>query len=498
MQNQHIGRLKQVSSSRRALATVVTTLIILVVSMGLAGVVTYYGINVSNVIFQQESLQISMLHVWCLESESDLLIGQYPVEAAFFITNTGSIDVVINKITIHGEAVPWNQVYSGNGFVSSDLEYIPVKDESTNNAEAFLLATDTVGTITMMANRSDIALPSSKSIVVYVMSPGSISVYDVGLTVGVALFTSQSLYYQETTVEGYVPEIPSRTTPNSTPIHNPITNTPNPTPTHNPITNSLANGIWVEAGDGVTPTILATLYSHGVRQVYMATGQWISGTINRVGYASNAELQTAISEVHSFPGMKIYAWVLGETYDVDLTSSDSRATHINAMVSFLGTFNFDGMDDDVETGLTIGGNWNNAVTYWNDAHTTIHALGKEYYITMVDAWLQGSQLSSSQMANIHVDRIQPMLYGNYLDKQLTFKTAMNFVLSYATSPVGLAIHTNGAYQTFATSMQWMDQQFNSGTPKTNFAGVDIFWYPEAYGGMTDAQWITWDSWSTKN
>jgi hypothetical protein len=67
-------------------------------------------------------------------------------------------------------------------------------DESHNNAEAILLTAHTVGTITMITATSDITLPSGKSMVVYIMSSSGISVNDMGLTVGVALFTSQSLY----------------------------------------------------------------------------------------------------------------------------------------------------------------------------------------------------------------------------------------------------------------------------------------------------------------
>jgi hypothetical protein len=197
--------LVQILSSRRALATVVTSLIILVASVSLSGVVTYFAIDTTSLLFQQQSLQISMLHVWCPRSPSSFPTGQYPVEAAFCIINTGGRDVVINKITIHGQAVPWTQVYSGVGYVQSDLAYVPGKDESPNNAEAILLTAHTVGTLTMMAVVSEITLSSGQSMVVYVMSPGGVSVSDLGLTVGVALFTSQSLYYSEANVEGYFP-----------------------------------------------------------------------------------------------------------------------------------------------------------------------------------------------------------------------------------------------------------------------------------------------------
>ena len=56
--------MKNILKNRLALSTVVTTLIILVVSVLLAGVVTYFAINVTSTRVQEESLQLSKLHVW--------------------------------------------------------------------------------------------------------------------------------------------------------------------------------------------------------------------------------------------------------------------------------------------------------------------------------------------------------------------------------------------------------------------------------------------------
>ena len=50
---------KRLLKNRYALATVITTLIILVVSILLAGVLTYFAINVVSTRVQQESVSIS-------------------------------------------------------------------------------------------------------------------------------------------------------------------------------------------------------------------------------------------------------------------------------------------------------------------------------------------------------------------------------------------------------------------------------------------------------
>ena len=49
---------------KKGLSTVVTTLIILVVSVLLATVVTYYAINMTTTRVQEENLRISKGHIW--------------------------------------------------------------------------------------------------------------------------------------------------------------------------------------------------------------------------------------------------------------------------------------------------------------------------------------------------------------------------------------------------------------------------------------------------
>ena len=39
--------------------------------------------------------------------------------------------------------------------------------------------------------------------VVYIVSPGSVGINDVGLTVGFTVFTAQAMYYKETNVQAY-------------------------------------------------------------------------------------------------------------------------------------------------------------------------------------------------------------------------------------------------------------------------------------------------------
>jgi len=192
-------RMKNILKNRLALSTVVTTLIILVVSVLLAGVVTYFAINVTSTRVQEESLSLEMLHVWCPQSAT-AITGQYPSEAAFVIINTGGRDVVINKITIRGQEAPWAQVYSAVGSVTSDLAYIPGATGAAATAAITTLSALVTGQTAAVAT-GDITLKSGDSMVVYVVGPDSITINDIGLTVGITVFTSQAMYYQEANVQ---------------------------------------------------------------------------------------------------------------------------------------------------------------------------------------------------------------------------------------------------------------------------------------------------------
>jgi hypothetical protein len=195
--------MKNILKNRLALSTVVTTLIILVVSVLLAGVVTYFAINVTSTRVQEESLSLEMLHVWCPQSAT-AITGQYPSEAAFVIINTGGRDVVINKITIRGQEAPWAQVYSAVGSVTSDLAYIPGATGAAATAAITTLSALVTGQTAAVAT-GDITLKSGDSMVVYVVGPDSITINDIGLTVGITVFTSQAMYYQEANVQAYSP-----------------------------------------------------------------------------------------------------------------------------------------------------------------------------------------------------------------------------------------------------------------------------------------------------
>jgi len=170
--------MKNILRNRLALSTVVTTLIILVVSVLLAGVVTYFAINVTSTRVQEESLSISNQHLWVGGTAG----GAY---GALTITNTGGRDVVLSKITVRGQASAWTHVYTNStALAASDITYTIAAAQT-----GFTAAT------------KEIILPAGATMGVIITSPDSITITDIGLTVAFTVFTSQAMYYKETNIQ---------------------------------------------------------------------------------------------------------------------------------------------------------------------------------------------------------------------------------------------------------------------------------------------------------
>jgi hypothetical protein len=187
--------MKNILKNRLALSTVVTTLIILVVSVLLAGVVTYFAINVTSTRVQEENLSLSKQHVW-VNMAGDAV-------AAIMITNTGGRDVVIGKIAVRGQAAEASDIFYAiadpdTDDLTSDLTWsgaVIAGGEKPNDDWTTTL--DDLG-------ESTLVLTSGKTMVIYLNSPDSINVNDIGLTVAITVFTSQAIHYKETNVEAFV------------------------------------------------------------------------------------------------------------------------------------------------------------------------------------------------------------------------------------------------------------------------------------------------------
>ena len=188
-------RMKNILKNRLALSTVITTLIILVVAVLLAGVVTYFAINVVSTRVQQESLSVSCLSVWVDSAGKS--------QAALLITNTGGRDVVISQIEIRGIAA----TIGHTGQVSFELNVAGTVPNALSPL-ATIAATNVFGTgdtttslALPAAGTTELVLTSGSTMAVYIADPTGVGVNDIGTTIGLTVFTSQAMYYQEANVQ---------------------------------------------------------------------------------------------------------------------------------------------------------------------------------------------------------------------------------------------------------------------------------------------------------
>jgi hypothetical protein len=176
--------MKSFLKGKKGLSTVVTTLIILVVSVLLATVVTYYAINMTTTRVQEEDLLISNAHIWANSTVQ---------QAGFVIENIGGRDALIDKIQIRGQDMNWTLPtspihYNRTSKVpTTDLAYVGTFGANFTTASAAL------------------SLKSGKCLIVYITSPGTISVEDVGTTCSITVFTASAEYEVTVNVQSASP-----------------------------------------------------------------------------------------------------------------------------------------------------------------------------------------------------------------------------------------------------------------------------------------------------
>ena len=177
--------------NKKALSTVVTTLIILVVSVLLATVVTFYAINVTSTRVQEEDLTMQKAHIW-YDADNSVAIG------AFVLVNTGGRDVVIDKITVRGQEVLWSNVYYN---VSTRTPTNDLTINTTALDSGVSLHSESGQYYNASKALSDITLKSSYTMVVYMVNPDSVDLNDVGTTVSITVYTMNAEYYKECNVQ---------------------------------------------------------------------------------------------------------------------------------------------------------------------------------------------------------------------------------------------------------------------------------------------------------
>ncbi|MGD2200726.1 MAG: type IV pilin [Candidatus Bathyarchaeota archaeon] len=172
---------------RKGLSEVVTTLILLVVAVLLAGVVAYYATNVTVTRTETEAVQYAKAHIW---------VNSSGAIAAFKLQNLGGKDILIDKFSVRGVESDWSDVFiyrvpSGTS-IDADLNvtsYSGLVDGVTIDGRVYNVSS------------ADIPLISGGELLVYIKDPDNIQVDDIGTTVSMSAFSNNAQYITEVNVE---------------------------------------------------------------------------------------------------------------------------------------------------------------------------------------------------------------------------------------------------------------------------------------------------------
>jgi flagellin-like protein len=156
--------------NKRGLSEVVSTLILLVVAVLLAGVVAYYATNVTMIRTETE---------------------------AFKLQNLGGKDILIDKFSVRGVTSPWTDIYvyrvpSGTA-IDGDMNV-------TTYAGLTGSGVDIDGN-TYNQSSADIPLISGGELLVYIVDPDNIQLDDIGSSVSMSVSTNNAQYITEVNVE---------------------------------------------------------------------------------------------------------------------------------------------------------------------------------------------------------------------------------------------------------------------------------------------------------
>ena len=172
----------------RGLSEVVSTLILLVVAVLLAGVVAYYATNVTMTRTSQEEVRLSKQHVW---------VNSTGAVAAVKVQNLGGRDILIDKLSVRSITADWDQIYY----------YRVPSGSSVNEDQNITSYTTLTGALVLIDGRnytqatSDMPLISGGELLVYVKGPSNIHMDDIGTTVAISVTTNNAQYITECNVK---------------------------------------------------------------------------------------------------------------------------------------------------------------------------------------------------------------------------------------------------------------------------------------------------------
>ena len=194
-------------STKRAISTVLTTVIILVSSVVLVSGAGLYGVSLFQGGSQQEAIQVSNIKVWVHTTNPDGLAW-----GAAGVRNTGDKVLSVDKIQIRGESVPFGQWYPDSD-VSADLFSQAlnhtgwsggglVQTGSCSGGERININNGAGDICGAVANGPVSITPGQSMILYFQLVNGTITSLDSGVSTSVNIFAGKAGAPQSVTVTG--------------------------------------------------------------------------------------------------------------------------------------------------------------------------------------------------------------------------------------------------------------------------------------------------------
>ena len=215
------NKMKTKLSKKRAISTVLTTVIILVSSVVLGTGVVLYGTSLFQSGTQSESISVSGVKIWVHTDAVDGLAW-----GAASIRNTGDKVVSVDTIQIRGSDIPFGQWYPDNAVTSSNFQLslnhtgwsgtngmLAESDPDENCNDTTFPPTTSIqsdldgsgGELSLCANAATgpISLtPGQSAIIYFKLTNDTLSSLDSGINTGVNIFAGKAGAPQSVTVEG--------------------------------------------------------------------------------------------------------------------------------------------------------------------------------------------------------------------------------------------------------------------------------------------------------
>jgi len=211
-------------SKKRAISTVLTTVIILVSSIVLASGVVLYGTSLFQGGTQSDSISASGIKIWVHTDASEGLAW-----GAAKVRNTGDKVVSIDKISIRGSDIPFTQWYPDTA-VTISLFQLAVNHTGWSGTDGFLVEYDpdencndvtfpptsslqsdldgAGGELALCANPTSgpVSLnPGQATIIYFKLTNGTLTSLDSGVNTSVNIYAGKAGAPQSVTVAGVTP-----------------------------------------------------------------------------------------------------------------------------------------------------------------------------------------------------------------------------------------------------------------------------------------------------